>query len=271
MTTLLLLGPAGLALVAVLLWPGPARLSAPRVRADERSTGGARPSVAPGSTSGGSAPPGSPVGPAPAASAPPASAPVHPAARLLRRRGRLDPAAIAEVVELVSAPLRAGSSPADAMAIAASVTAQSSPLRPLLDELAAAAAAGEHLGPIWSARAEHSGVPGLGLLATAWTLTEELGAPLSGSTAVVAGVLREQESAQRRLATATAGPRASMVLLTLLPLSGPAVGAVLGVAPADLYRGPAGASAAAGLALAALGWGWSRALLRRALRPEVHP
>ena len=67
-----------------------------------------------------------------------------------------------------------------------------------------------------------------------------------------------------------AGPRASMWLLTLLPLTGPLVAVVLGLPVVEVYgSATAGAAALVGLCLTGSGWLWSRRLLGRALRPAV--
>lgn len=80
--------------------------------------------------------------------------------------------------------------------------------------------------------------------------------------------MREQEDHLRRVSAATAGPRATMQLLTLLPLAGVAVCAVIGVNPTRLYSGAAGLSA---LGLGAiLLWGGRRiirAMISRSCRP----
>ena len=71
-------------------------------------------------------------------------------------------------------------------------------------------------------------------------------------------------------AVLAAGPRASMWLLTLLPLAGPGVVVVLGLPVTEVYgTGGAGAAGLLGLGLTASGWLWSRRLLSRALRPAV--
>ena len=67
-----------------------------------------------------------------------------------------------------------------------------------------------------------------------------------------------------------AGPRASMWVLTLLPLSGPLVALMLGLPVPEVYGDTtAGLTALVGLGVTGLGWMWSRRLLRRALRPAV--
>ena len=81
---------------------------------------------------------------------------------------------------------------------------------------------------------------------------------------------RGQVAGDDRRVLLAAGPRASMWLLTVLPLSGPLVAVLLGLPLAEVYgSAPAMVAAAVGLVLTCLGWSWSRALLRRALRPAL--
>ena len=65
----------------------------------------------------------------------------------------------------------------------------------------------------------------LALLVAAWRLAEEVGAAASAVTASAASSVRERRAAADRTAVVVAGPRASMVLLSALPLAGPAAAA----------------------------------------------
>lgn len=106
------------------------------------------------------------------------------------------------------------------------------------------------------------------VLVTAWRLSEELGTPAAAVTATAARSVRERRAARDRLDVATSGPRASMALLSTLPMLGPVGAAVVGVGPTRLYASTAGAVALAlGAALTLLGWWWARVLLRAATRP----
>ena len=108
----------------------------------------------------------------------------------------------------------------------------------------------------------------LRVLGQAWRLSEETGAAASHTTAGAAAAIRARTAARERVGSALAGPRASMRLLTALPLGGPLVGVLLGVTPADLYgSGPARAAAALGLVFTGLGWVWARGMVRGAGRP----
>lgn len=115
---------------------------------------------------------------------------------------------------------------------------------------------------------ERGGADGVDVLVRAWRLSEDVGAAASTTTAAAAAVLRSRAADRRRAATLVAGPRASMWLLTALPLLGPVLGLLAGVGPGRLYGSPlARTSALVGVLFAAVGWLWARRLLRRAQRP----
>ena len=108
----------------------------------------------------------------------------------------------------------------------------------------------------------------LALLVAAWRLAEEVGAGASVVTASAAASVRARRAAADRTAVVVAGPRASMLLLSALPLAGPAAALLIGLPPGRLYDSdPARLLAAAGVLLTAVGWWWARRLLRRARRP----
>ncbi len=178
---------------------------------------------------------------------------------------------VAELAEVTTVGLRAGLDLAGAVGVAA----RSPSVRPaagwLAGRLEAATGAGSGVS---GCLADPPGAVGpderadLAVLARAWSLSEHTGAAASGTTAGAAAAIRARAAARERLAAALAGPRASMRLLTLLPLGGPLVGLLLGLSPAELYGSVAARAAAVlGLALTAAGWWWSRGLVGRALRP----
>jgi tight adherence protein B len=189
----------------------------------------------------------------------------------IRGAGRSGLEELAEVVDALSPPMRAGLTPAGAAAVAEAALGPGHACAPMLRDLAVAARDGEPLSSVWESHAGVARAPELRLLVSAWSLSEELGAPLAESLSAVGQVLRARQAARERLAAVTAGPRASMALLALLPLSGPVVGALFGMTPAQLYTASAGAASSliAGCLLALGGWRWSRALLRRAVRPGM--
>lgn len=175
---------------------------------------------------------------------------------------------VADFAELAAVGLDAGLPSAESALLACAVgqpTAHAG-LRALGDRLVAVEATGGRVGDCLAERA--LGDPDLTFLAAAWQLTDEFGVAAAPAARVAAEVLRERAAADDRRSVLAAGPRASMWLLTLLPLSGPAVAVLLGLPVDEVYGGYAALVAAAvGLALTCAGWLWARGLLRRALRP----
>lgn len=112
--------------------------------------------------------------------------------------------------------------------------------------------------------------PASGLLAAARDQSLALGTPLATAVEECARVLAERERATARRAAALAGPRASMWVLTALPVAGPAAASLVGLGPRPSDPLVA-ASCLTGLALTASGWWWSRALVARAARPRPLP
>jgi tight adherence protein B len=132
-----------------------------------------------------------------------------------------------------------------------------------LPGLGEAAARGEPLGPVWSAHAEAVRSDDLRLVAAAWTMCDTLGSPLASTVAIVADTVRRRRTVRQRLAAALAGPRATMRVLTALPLSGPVVALAVGVSPGELYTEPTGAfSLGAGLTLLVCGRLWAARMIR---------
>lgn len=108
-------------------------------------------------------------------------------------------------------------------------------------------------------------VPVAEVVAQARELSLACGVPLADAWASAAGLLREEETLRRKVAVALAGPRATMRLLTVLPIAGPVVGLVFGIDPVRLYLGSpvAGGCLVLGLLLLALGRWWCARLLGR--------
>jgi len=188
--------------------------------------------------------------------------------RLRGRRSRPDPgdveAALAELLALVAAPLRVGVPPASSVAAAARAVAHDPVVGELTRRLVDTARAAEDVSAVW--RAYAPGGEAAAFVARAWALSERTGAPLADALDAAEHVLRARRRTRQRLAAAAAGPRASMTVLVLLPLSGPVVGLACGISPRELYlESPlAVASLALGLVLALAAWTWSRAILARA-------
>jgi tight adherence protein B len=199
--------------------------------------------------------------------APAGTAGGHRRRRWSRRRTAtaLEPV-LAELVAVLAPPLRAGVAPVTAIAAAEPAFASDSAFAPLLRELRSAAAVGESVADVWLAHAATWGSPDLRFVGQAWSLTERTGAPLADALASAERVLRARARGRQRLAVASAGPRASMRVLCLLPLSGPLVGAAFGMSPAALYLSSpvAFASVVVGVILATASWFWSRRIIASA-------
>jgi tight adherence protein B len=105
-----------------------------------------------------------------------------------------------------------------------------------------------------------------GELAACFDTAEASGCPLADVLTRFAAHLETEDDAEAARQTALAGPRATVRLLTWLPLSGLGLGLLLGVDPvATLLGTPWGLAAlAAGVALTAVGRLWSARLVRAA-------
>lgn len=190
--------------------------------------------------------------------------------RLHRRAGVIDPQDLLALLEAVAPALEAGIAPASALQIAAdsaSSTGRPEPpsfLVSLTQSLASAAADGEQLGPLWREAAESAGSAELLQLAHAWSLTEHMGAPLAQAVRTTAALLEARIAQERRLAAAVAGARATVNVLTVLPIGGPLLALVIGIGPGELYSGSrlTQASLVLGLCLAAIGRLWVGRMVR---------
>ena len=175
------------------------------------------------------------------------------------------------LLDAISTALEAGVAPASALRIAAdsrSGSGRPDPLAVLAKDMASAAADGATLGPLWRAAAESAGSPELLLLAQAWSLTEDIGAPLAQAVRTTAALLQARIAHERRLAAAVAGAKATVNLLTVLPIAGPLLALVLGIGPAELFGGSrlTQGSLLLGLCLAGIGRWWVRWMVRAVAR-----
>jgi hypothetical protein len=139
----------------------------------------------------------------------------------------------------------------------------------LTGSLAVAAGRGGSLSRVWAEWAQLTRSPEIGFVASAWSLSERHGAPLAEAVARAAASLREARARQRKVGVAVAGPRATVTVLTVLPLTGPVFGFACGIDPATLYLGSriGAVSAVLGLALIAVGRLWCRRMIRKAVAP----
>jgi len=126
----------------------------------------------------------------------------------------------------------------------------------------------EPTSPVWAEWAARSASPELALVAAAWRLSETTGAPLVSAVDRAVGGLLDARTRRGKVAVAVAGPRATVTVLTLLPLTGPLFGLACGIDPATLYlESPiATVSVVAGLLLVWAGRVWCSRMVRRAVR-----
>lgn len=191
-----------------------------------------------------------------------------------RREARYSAQDLIGLLDAIAPALDAGMAPASALRIAAEARSGSGPpdeLTVLALELAAAAADGVALGPLWLSAAHSAGSAELVLLAQAWSLTEDLGAPLAQAVRTTAGLLEARVAHERRLAAAVAGAKATVNLLTFLPIAGPVLALVLGISPAELFGDSrlTQGSLVLGLALAGFGRWWVRRMVAAVARGPV--
>jgi tight adherence protein B len=117
---------------------------------------------------------------------------------------------------------------------------------------------------VWDDWASRSGSDELAFVAAAWRLSERTGAPLAAAVERAARGLRDVRRRRGRVSAAVAGPRATVTVLTALPLAGPLLGLACGVDPRTLYLGSPLSTAAVvvGAGLAVLGRWWCARMVR---------
>lgn len=173
------------------------------------------------------------------------------------------------LLEGLAGALRAGLTPARAMAVTrSSVASGSESLRSLVDRLAATAAAGGPLEPVWRGAAERSDSAGLHAVAEAWGLAERHGAPVGDVLDALVAALRDQARTEAAVATALAAPRATATLLGALPLGGVVLGELVGVHPLSVLLGTSAGRVAGAMGLLATIGGrlWMRRLVASVLQ-----
>ncbi len=180
-----------------------------------------------------------------------------------RREAARRRAAVIELCSALGAELRSGATARDALMAASRDV-------PGVDHLAAVAAAPHgDVAQALRATAERNGSAGLRRLAACWQVSERSGSGLAPSVSRLATTLRDEEQVRREVAAQLAGPRATAVLLALLPLFGLAMGNALGANPLAVLVGtPVGrACLVLGLLLEAAGLLWTARITRRAEPP----
>jgi tight adherence protein B len=171
-----------------------------------------------------------------------------------------------EALSLLATDLRAGRSPAEALATAADVAIGRS------GEALAAAAGQARLGGDVSAAllVDGSAVPEvLSGLAACWSVCGRAGSGLATAVERLEEALRAAEAQRRAVDAELAAPRATAGLLAVLPLGGVLLAVGLGAHPVQLLlHTPLGVGClVAGLALDGAGLLWTRRLVQRASAP----
>lgn len=205
----------------------------------------------------------------------PARAGLHPVrdARARRRLGglrRCEPEAeCVAVLDSLAAVLRAGAPTSTALDLVVSPYADSDTHSSAgWRHLRARARAGEDLAQAWRDVGTSWRMPGCADIAAAWEMSARHGCPLADAVAGAAADLRARRSHARALDAATAGAKATMGVLVLLPVLGVALASLLGVDVFEIYAGRSGlVTLWPGLALLWLGSAWSRRMIASALRP----
>lgn len=187
-------------------------------------------------------------------------------ARRTRRRE-----VVTELLRSLQPATTAGVPPAAALSAAAATTARGCADDPgfaaAVLRLGEAAAAGVDLPVEFDRMATEFDIPELSLVGASWSMSDDLGCSLGAATSTAVQLLEAQQERDRAVRIAISGPRATMQLLTGLPVAGIGIAALAGVPPTRLYAGGLGVVAlGTGVLLLALGRWWSGRLIRRATR-----
>ena len=175
-----------------------------------------------------------------------------------RRRGE-----VVELCQALAAELEAGAPPRVALVAAAEGLATFDPLATVAESTYG------DVSTVLTSLARAPGCEGLARVAACWRLCERSGVGLAVAVGRLADALRDDEQVRRETAAQVAGPRATGVMLALLPLFGLAMGSALGAAPLRLlFHTPAGLLLVGSAAvLEVLGLVWMSRITRRVLPP----
>lgn len=180
------------------------------------------------------------------------------AARATRRRAARRRAAAIDLLTALAAELRGGAEPRAALAAAAGHD------HPAVE--AAARSPSADLPSVLAAADHDAGL--LVDLAAAWRLVEVTGARLAGPAARLAESARSDEAVRREIAAQLAGPRATALLLAMLPAGGVLLGTGLGADPVGFLvrTAPGRLCLLVGTGLVAAGVAWTESIVSRAER-----
>jgi len=174
-------------------------------------------------------------------------------------------AATVEVTFALAGELRAGRTTAEALAAVAS---GAGPLEPGFAAAARAVLAGDDAFEELRRLAELPGAERLGSVVAAWSVAAAAGGRVAIVLERLSEAMESEDELRRELDAAMAGPRATMVLLALLPVLGLGLGQAVGASPVQLLvHRPLGWLLLAGAAVLDLGGVVAtRAIARTALR-----
>jgi tight adherence protein B len=188
------------------------------------------------------------------------------------RHGADFEAQVLALLDAIEPGLRAGLTPARAFDLGASAmngSERHSVPDGLVRDVRRAGESGSPAGAAWRQWADDSGSPSLRFVASAWQLSERTGAPLADAVSRSAARTRSELSRRRRVSAAVAGPRATVNVLTALPLVGPLFALASGLDPLEVYGSSPFVLVALflGVALILVGRRWCRRLVNAVLGP----
>jgi tight adherence protein B len=174
--------------------------------------------------------------------------------------------ATVEVTFALAGELRAGRTPAQALA---SVAAVAGPLRATFEAAYASVAVGGDAAAEIAQAAACPGAERLRYVAAAWAVAESAGGRVAVVLEGLSEAMDDDDELHRELDAAMAGPRATMVMLGGLPLLGLLLGQSVGAQPLHLllHRPLGWALLTAAVVLDGIGVAVTRAIARSALRP----
>jgi len=174
------------------------------------------------------------------------------------------PDALASHVHRLAVLVGAGIAPVSAWHhVSAAARPPDAALTALIDDLDGGAQLGAALDRIARERDD-----GWRALAAAWSVATASGAPLAPALAAFAEAVRDRAAAQRDIAVALAGPRATARIVLALPIVAVGLALLSGADLASSLAHPIGvASVVGGLALGVLARAWMARMLRAAAPP----
>ena len=179
------------------------------------------------------------------------------------------------LVDAVAPALEAGLPPTAAFVLAADSVAPVEEPRPAASAWVRAAgrsvAEGAPVSGVLCRGAETLASRELGVLAAAWSLSEQTGGPLADAVRTAGSVVRGSMAQREQTLAAVAGARSTMNILTVLPIGGPLIALAVGLDPSRLYLGSPlnQVCLVMGVVLAVAGRVWVRRLVAGAVRGPV--